>query len=341
MIEEKIYSPPKVWHIPQKQFIAALKDPWYCLIFNIIQTIIFTTYDFFREKNFSPSLMPITCSSVTSPMGLGSDSLPVSVYLFDKKTYLADSMQFHLEYLLRQNNKGVFYIMPTFRGEDPDERHLNQFFHIEAELLGGLNEVISCVNGLLKKYTENILKHHKTELIRYTKELSHLENFVYQKEVNRITFKEALKLVPQNQEYYNQYNETPIAFTNQGEQYLMRKMGGPVWLTHLPSTGVPFYQKNDPQDENYALCADLLMGIGETVGCGERHDNYENVVKALQFREIAAEPYDWYLSLKKHFPMQTGGFGIGLERFLLWVLRHDDIRDIPLILRLKHLDAIP
>ena len=66
--------------------------------------------------------MPITSESVTSPMGLGSDSLPVSVELFDKNVYLADSMQFYLEYLLRQHPQGVFYIMPTFRGEEPDDR---------------------------------------------------------------------------------------------------------------------------------------------------------------------------------------------------------------------------
>jgi len=33
--------------------------------------------------------------------------------------------------------------------------------------------------------------------------------------------------------------------------------------------------------------------------------------------------------------MQTVGWGMGMERFMLWLLGHDDVRDIALIPRLK------
>ena len=36
--------------------------------------------------------------SISSPMGLGSDSLPVKINLNGVSTYLADSMQFLLDY---------------------------------------------------------------------------------------------------------------------------------------------------------------------------------------------------------------------------------------------------
>jgi uncharacterized protein DUF4145 len=38
-------------------------------------------------------------------------------------------------------------------------------------------------------------------------------------------------------------------------------------------------------------------------------------------------------STTRTVPMRTSGFGLGIERFLLWVLGHDDIRDIPLVPR--------
>jgi aspartyl/asparaginyl-tRNA synthetase len=99
-------------------------------------------------------MIPITCNSVSSPMGLGSDSLPVHVNLFGKETYLADSMQFYLEYFVRQPNvEGIWYIMPTFRGEDPDARHLNQFFHSEAEIKGRFPNIQKVVNNYLHTLT--------------------------------------------------------------------------------------------------------------------------------------------------------------------------------------------
>src|SRR6476646_3425695 len=119
------------WNNPELHFTQAVELPWYRTISVLLSEIYFLTYEFYREQGFRCAPLPITCGSISSPMGLGSDSLPVSVDLFGERTYLADSMQFHLEYLLRQGAKGVFYIMPTFRGEDPDHRHLNQFFHSE------------------------------------------------------------------------------------------------------------------------------------------------------------------------------------------------------------------
>ena len=31
--------------------------------------------------------------------------------------------------------------------------------------------------------------------------------------------------------------------------------------------------------------------------------------------------------------VQTSGFGMGIERFILWLLKHNDIRDCTLLLR--------
>ncbi|GAA2552195.1 hypothetical protein GCM10010435_23080 [Winogradskya consettensis] len=49
----------------------------------------------------------------------------MAVDLFGQKTYVADSMQFMLEYACRFSDSGAWYLMPRFRGEDADETHLN------------------------------------------------------------------------------------------------------------------------------------------------------------------------------------------------------------------------
>jgi aspartyl/asparaginyl-tRNA synthetase len=123
------------------------------------------------------------------------------------------------------------------------------------------------------------------------------------------------------------------AITRQGERELIAHAGGPVWLTHPPHLSVPFYQAVDP--DGTARCADLLMGIGEVVGSGERHATRRETEVALANHGVPPEEYEWYLQMKQDTPLRTAGFGLGLERFLLWVLDHDDIRDLHVMPRLK------
>lgn len=77
------------------------------------------------------------------------------------------------------------------------------------------------------------------------------------------------------------------------------------------------------------------MGIGETVGCGERYKNYKELIKSIKKHEVNDNDYEWYINLKKMFPMQTSGFGMGIERFLLWVLKGNDIRNMQICLRIN------
>lgn len=59
-------------------------------------------------------------------------------------------MQFLLEYGLRFKGRGAFYIMPTFRGEILDKRHLNQFYHSECEISGSLEDVMTLSEEYVK-----------------------------------------------------------------------------------------------------------------------------------------------------------------------------------------------
>jgi asparaginyl-tRNA synthetase len=329
------------WKHKNLMFSHAIEEDWYQFIFILFSDIHIYSNMFFYKKGILPALMPVTCGSVSSPMGLGSDSLPVSVELFGEKTYLADSMQFHLEYLLRHTDKGVFYIMPTFRGEDPDKRHLNQFFHAEAEIVGDLNDVMILINEYITFLTKSIYLKHKLTLKKFGIDVGHLKSMLsLNKKIPKITFTDALEVLGEDERFYNVLPGNIRTISSLGEKKLIEHSGGIVWLTNPPATSVPFYQAKDGSGEN-ALCADLLFGIGEVVGCGQRHFGYKETIDALEEHEVDESEYEWYLKMKKNYPMQTSGFGLGIERFLMWILRHEDIRDIPLFNRLKGFNDAP
>lgn len=83
------------------------------------------------------------------------------------------------------------------------------------------------------------------------------------------------------------------------------------------------------------------MGIGETVGCGERHESYKELLESLNYHKVNIQEYEWYLNMKKIKPLKTSGFGMGTERFLMWVLKCDDIRNMQICLRFNGENIVP
>ena len=317
-------------------FLKVLEtSPWQEAIFLIQNDITRATFDFFRENKIYSVNLPVTTGAVTSPMGLGSDSLPVKVNMFGVETYLADSMQFHLEYLLRlSRGQGVHYLMPTFRGEATDNRHLAQFYHSESEICGNLDDVMLLVDQYIIYLSNYILKNRITDLKNVTDDITHIEKVASLKgRIPQITFTDAQELLSNDENYFKYSGEHDFyELTSMGEAALIEHYKGPVWVTHYPYKSVPFYQKKS-KDGLFAENADLLMGIGETVGCGERCVSAEEVIENMKFLGVDSENYEWYIKMKEITPITTSGFGLGVERFILWLTNHTDIRDIQLISR--------
>jgi aspartyl/asparaginyl-tRNA synthetase len=299
-------------------------------MFQVYSNIIKYTNNFYTEKKFDNTALPLTTSSISSPMGIGSDSLPVKINLLGQKIYLADSMQFFLEYCLRFNNNPVYYIMPSFRGESCDSRHLSQFYHSEVEIIGNLHDIMNLAEeyfqylaiSLLK---ENCVPHERKSEI---KKIIMLDNFP------RLNFKDAIKILKNECNDGIEKKEGILNINSMGEKYLIKKFNGILWLTHFEHISVPFYQEYDPKDPNFSLTADLLVGIGETLGCGQRVNGY-SIQKSLYEHGVNENDYEWYVQMKKEFPLKTGGFGMGIERFIAWIFGISDIREIPYVYRDK------
>jgi aspartyl/asparaginyl-tRNA synthetase len=273
-------------------------------------------------------------------MGLGSDSSPVEVELHGVPTFLADSMQFSLEYVCRLSDAGAYYLMPSFRGEAPDTTHLCQFFHSEAEMPGGLDDVVGVVEQYLRHLAGHLLTHHERLIARMAGDLTHVENLLDRSSAfPRVTFDEVAALIGDPDSIHTDELGGWRSLTRSGERRLMERVGEFVWVTHWDHLSVPFYQAYD--DNSRALNADLLFGPGEVVGAGERHATGEDVRKALAAHDVAVDGYEWYVTMKDLTPMRTSGFGLGVERFFMGLLRNDDIRDFQLLPRENGRNILP
>ncbi|XP_060882849.1 uncharacterized protein si:ch211-256m1.8 [Labrus mixtus] len=344
--------PPHSWKDPQSHSTLAIKSHWYRNMFKIQNTLFHSTVEYFHTTcQYSYALTPLTTDTISSPMGLGSDSEPVSVNLLGQDIYLADSMQFVLEYFLRfqENLPGTYYISPSFRGEDPDATHLNQFYHVECELLGDMDNAISIAEGFLAHLTKSMLKKHSDIILDTAGTLTHVKAMLSKLDgktvLPRVSLNQAIPMMPSAdclewvQDGQPQFGRK---LTRKGERVLIEKYGGAVWLTEMDHLGVPFYQAYvEGTGRSKAKAADLLLGLGETVGLGERHSTSEMVQDALKHHGVLEQAYKWYINMRQVKPLLTSGWGMGTERYLCWLLQHDDIRDIPIIPRMKGMKYMP
>lgn len=333
------------WEEPKTHYIEVLKSPWYKQLVELESLVSLETVKFYEKKEIKTIHLPVTTGSISSPMGKGSDSSPVKVEIQGIETYLADSMQFLLEYGCRLHDKGVYYIMPSFRGEKADSRHLCQFYHSEAEIIGTLEDVMNLVEEYIKYLAKKILEKMGETLKQTVGDILHIEMVAnYTGNFRCVTFDEVeaklKELHPNTIEKYIEYNDGWRNITRYAEKELLNIYGGIVWIMNYDDLAVPFYQKLDVK-KGSTKNADLLMGIGETVGCGERHSNSDELIEALKRHQVSSDDYEWYIELKRKFPLQTSGFGLGIERFLMWVLKCDDIRNMQICLRFNGYNILP
>lgn len=294
--------------------------------------------------------------SVSSPMGPGSDSEAIPIKFGKLDTYLVDSSQFGFEPLLLQNLNKVYCYLPSMRGEMPDARHLNQFFHCEAEISGTHKELIPIIEGYVRALADVMLALEPLTSkmsINYSLTNKALKEVSSTKSFNQMSFDKAYDLLSESKSTakYTQKNKFGRGIDSHGEKHLTLNHNDaqPLWLYGFDRDTVAFYQKPDPQNTDRVINADLLFpplikdGFGgEILGSGQRQDTPSEMIQSLKRQGISSQPYEWYMDLRNQPNYKvTSGFGLGIERFIAWSLGYSNIRDVILYPRLKNVLTLP
>lgn len=321
------------WRAKYKNLIAEATSPEFATLVELYDTIVKATYKFFEDNELKYIPVPATTISASSPIGPGSDSAPVVIQINDRSVLLTDSAQFHLECACRSFREGCFYCGHSFRDEEPDKRHLSQFSHVEAEILGTLDDVKTLVERYLRYLVEYVWGKAEGCLAGLPGISGRIFSMLNEKSQFRsISFREAIKMLGSHENALRILENGNFIITPAGEMILLEKFGEFLWIERWDIMAVPFYQAID-REQGFALNADLLFGIGEVVGAGQRHTESDDLEQSLNEHGLLTDDYKWYIEMKRQFPLQTAGFGMGIERFLLWLLDLKDIRSVELFPR--------
>ncbi len=293
--------------------------------------------------------------SVSSPMGPGSDSEAVEIKFGNLRTFLVDSSQFGFEPVILNDIEKVYCYLPSMRGEDPDKRHLNQFYHCEAEIKGDMEKLLPMMENFVKFLSETCL--NMPNIISLlsldnSSSVNYLNNINNANKFSQIEYEDAINILEDNKlKHLINYTDFGRDISSEGELELLKilKANSPVWIRNFDRDRVAFYQKPHPQNENKVINCDLLFPQsiegsfwGEVIGGGQRQDNFTEILESLKRQNVDSEVYEWYMNIRNNNKYSvTSGFGMGIERFITWVLCRDDIKDVIFYPRLKNVVTYP
>jgi len=256
---------------------------------------------------------------------------------FDKKAYLTQSSQLYLEALIYSLEK-VYSLAPSFRAEKSrTRRHLHEYWHLEIEAAWyELKDIMKDAEEMVKYGIEKVLEKNQDELKFLGRDIKTLENYV-QKPFEKITYEKAIEIL-QNKGLNVKYGDDLGA---DEERVLTLEFEVPIFVTHYPRKLKAFYMKesgNGKTVENFDLLAS--EGYGEIIGGSQREDNYEILRNKIIEWNLPIQNYEWYLDLRRYGSVPHSGFGLGVERMLMWVCKLDHIRETLPFPRLRETEIL-
>jgi len=341
---------------PKQYYKDMAKSNYFYALLTLRHYIKLTSDYYFGTKLGAKNIdLFMLTPSISSPTGSGSNSEAISIKFGKLKTFLTDSSQFGFEPLLLNKLDKVYCYLPSMRGENPDSRHLNQFYHCEMEMVGSLDDLIPNIEGYIKELSKTVLLMQNiiNRISKNPKKTkAFLKKIVETKTFTSISFDEAVNILVKNgNKKLVNFTKNGRDISSNGEIELMKilKLDTPLWLKYFDRCRVPFYQKPISKDPTKVINADLLFPPlikesfgGEVVGSGQRQNKTKEILESLAQQKISPDPYEWYIDLRKMSGYKTtSGFGMGIERFIAWFLAKDNIRDVIPYPRIKNIKTYP
>ncbi|MEM1988503.1 MAG: asparagine--tRNA ligase [Candidatus Woesearchaeota archaeon] len=312
-----------------EEFLLSVRHLWIrsrklTNILKIRSTLTGAIHEFFRKKGFyefhPPIFQPTQCE--------GGATLFEVKYFDNNKVYLTQSWQLYAELAIFALEK-IYDVAPTFRAErSKTSRHLAEFWMAEMEMAwASYLDVIQIAFEEIKYIIDKIVKENEKELKELNVNIDYLK-WLRDQEYKIITYDEALKLL---KEKYNFEIPWGKDLRTIEEKYIADHFKVPVAVTHYPKEIMAFYKPVDFEKQSegpVAKCFDILApNVGEIFGGSERDLDIEAMKEALRKDGEDPSKYEWYFDSRRYGSVQHSGYGMGVERVLMWLLNLENVKD--------------
>jgi asparaginyl-tRNA synthetase len=252
---------------------------------------------------------------------------------FGKETNLTVSGQLEGEAAALALSK-IYTFGPTFRAENSNTpRHAAEFWMIEPEMaFHDINDNMDLAEEMLKytvKYAlDNCMPDIEFFNNMYDKELLKKLNSVVNAAFKRLTYTEAIDVLKSSGKKFEYKVEWGIDLQKEHENFMVEHFGVPVILTGYPKQIKAFYMKLNEDGKTVRAMDVLFPYIGEIIGGSQREEDHDKLLGRIREMHIPEKDMWWYLETRKFGSAPHAGFGLGLERLVMFVTGMTNIRDV-------------
>ncbi len=318
-------------------------------VFRVRSLLSYAIHRFFQERGFiylhapiitandaegAGELFRVTTLDPSTPPVKDDKTIDYSADFFGKKSNLTVSGQLEAEaFALAFRN--VYTFGPTFRAENSNTaRHAAEFWMIEPEVaFADLSDNMNLAEDLLKYLIAYILEQAVEEMNLFNqfvdKGLKDRLEQIFKAEFVRITYTEAIEILLKADTRFDYPVKWGSDLQTEHERYLTEKsFKKPVFVTDYPKEIKAFYMRLNDDGKTVAAMDLLVPGVGEIIGGSQREEREEVLLKRMVEYNINPAELWWYLDLRKYGGVKHAGFGLGLERAIMYLTGVSNIRDV-------------
>ena len=301
------------------------------VVLRVRHTVVKAIRDYFDDRGYLLLDSPILTGNACE----GTSTLFETPY-FGKTAYLSQSGQLYQEAGAMAFGK-TYCFGPTFRAEKSStRRHLTEFWMVEPEVAYADNyDVMDLAEDFLCEIVARVLDEHAEELETVLeRDLTALRNV--KKPFPRISYTEAVEQVARLREAMTETEDRDLMdlpwgsdFGARHETELTQQYDRPLMIHDFPMAVKAFYFKRNPSDPRLAACVDVLApeGVGEIIGGGQREDDLDVLLEAIEQHELDPKDFSWFNDLRRYGSVPHGGFGLGLEWTVGWICGLHHVRE--------------
>ena len=253
---------------------------------------------------------------------------------FGTKTGLTVSGQLQGE-LFATAFTDIYTFGPTFRAENSNtSRHASEFWMIEPEVAFA-DLAVNCrlAEDFFRYMVEYALEHCRADLEFFNQFIdkgliAKLEE-VLRKPFQTMTYSEAVERLQNSGEHFEFPVEWGCDLQSEHERYLTEQIVcGPLFVTDYPAGIKAFYMRRNDDGRTVAAMDLLVPKVGEIIGGSQREERLDVLLHKMKEFDILPESLDWYLDTRRWGSCPHAGFGLGFERFLMYVTGMENVRDV-------------
>lgn len=308
-------------------------------VFRVRSVLSMAIHEFFQDQGFVYLHAPIITGNDAEGAGevftvTTRNDANYEEDFFGKKASLTVSGQLQAE-AFALAFRDVYTFGPTFRAENSNTaRHASEFWMIEPEIaFADLADDMDLIEDMVKSCIQYVLDNAEEEMKffneRIDKSLLERLDKVLNMPFARMTYTEAIEHLKEAPVKFEFPVDWGTDLQSEHERYICEQVvQGPVFLTDYPKDIKAFYMRLNDDGKTVAACDLLVPAIGELVGGSQREERYDMLKQRMDDMNIHAESLKWYLDLRRYGGCQHAGFGLGFERFLMYITGMQNIRDV-------------